>query len=110
MKHFGSLKICMPMLGLGITLALAPQSRAQADASPDNFEVAYNAAPLAVANVPAPKPKQLATPSVPAAKKKPGTHATLQVASAKTIPESERPDLLAIQDKRKTSAHKPNNK
>jgi hypothetical protein len=110
MTRFGSLKIGMPLLGLGITLAFAPQSRAQADAAPDNFEVAYDAAPLAVAKVAAPKPKQLTTPSAQAAKKKPGTHATLQVASDKTIPESERPDLLAIQDKRKTSAHKPNNK
>jgi hypothetical protein len=45
MKLFSEPRMWIPLAGLGITLALAPQSRAQADAAPDNFEVAYSATP-----------------------------------------------------------------
>jgi hypothetical protein len=109
MKPFSPPKIWMPLLGLGVTLAVAPHSRAQADAAPDNFEVAYNGAPGVAAKVPPPKAKPPAAPSAQAVKKKPGTHTTLQITSAKNLAESERSDVLAIQDKRKTPPRKPNN-
>jgi hypothetical protein len=109
MKLFSSPKIWMPLVGLGVTLAVAPQSRAQADTAPDQFEVAYNVGPVATATVPAPKAKPAAAASAQAAKNKPGTHATLQVTSAKNLPESEQSEALAIQDKRKTPTRKPNN-
>ncbi len=109
MKLFSEPRIWMPLAGLGITLALAPQSRAQADASPDNFEVAYSAAtPARAAKVPVPKAKPPVAPSAHAANKKP-TPPSLQVTSARTVSESERPDVLAIQDQRKTPPRKPNN-
>jgi hypothetical protein len=109
MKLFSSPTIWMPLVGLGVTLAVAPQSRAQADTAPDQFEVAYNVGPAATATVPAPKAKPAATTSAQAAKKKPGVHAALQVASAKNLPEPEQSEALAIQEKRKTPTRKPNN-
>jgi hypothetical protein len=101
MKLFSSPKIWMPLVGLGVTLAVAPQSRAQADTAPDQFEVAYNVAPVATATVPAPKAKPAAAASAQDAKKKPGTHATPQVTSAKNLPESDKSEALATR--------KPNN-
>ena len=38
MKAFGSFRVCVPLLGLGIVLLLAPQSRAQQEVSPDHFD------------------------------------------------------------------------
>ena len=109
MKLFSSPKIWMPLVGLGVTLAVSPQSRAQADTTPDQFEIAYNVGPVATATVPAPKAKPTAAASAQSAKKKPGTHVTLQVTSAKNLPESEQSEALAIQEKRKTPTRKPNN-
>jgi hypothetical protein len=108
MKLFCEPRMWMPLAGLGITLALAPQSRAQADAAPDNFEVAYSATPAPAAKVLAPKAKPPVAPSAQAANKK-HTQPTLQVTSAKNVSDSERPDALAIQDQRQTPPRKPNN-
>jgi len=108
MKLFSEPRIWMPLAGLGLTLALAPQSRAQADVSPDNFEVAYSATPAPAAKVPAPKPKPPVAPSAQAANKK-HTQPTLQVTSARNVSDSERPDALVVQDQRKTPPRKPNN-
>jgi hypothetical protein len=108
MKLFSEPRIWIPLVGLGMALALAPQSRAQADAGPDNFETAYSAVPAPAAKAPAPKAKPPVGTSAQAANKK---HAqpTLQVTSAKNVSESDRPDVLAIQDQRKTPPRKPNN-
>jgi hypothetical protein len=108
MKLFSEPRIWMPLAGLGMTLALAPQSRAQADVAPDNFEVAYSATPAPAAKVPAPKAKPPVAPSPQAANKK-HTQPALQVTSAKNVSESERPDALVVQDQRKMPPRKPNN-
>ena len=104
MKLFSEPRIWMPLAGLGITLALAPQSRAQADVAPDNFEVAYSATPAPAAKVVAPKAKPLVARSAQAANKK-HTQPALQVTSAKNVSES---DALVVQDQRKTPPRKPN--
>jgi hypothetical protein len=105
MKLVSVPRIWMPLAGLGITRALAPQSRAQADVAPDNFEVAYPATP---AKVPAPKAKPPVVLSAQVANKK-HTQPALQVTSAKNVSDSERPDALVFQDQRKTPPRKPNN-
>ena len=104
MKLFSEPRIWMPLAGLGITLALAPQSRAQADVAPDNFEVAYSVTPAPAAKVPAPKSKPPVALSAHAANKK-HTQPALQVTSARNVSES---DALVVQDQRKTPPRKPN--
>jgi len=107
MKSFSALKFWMPLLGLGAALALAPQSRAQAEVSPDHFDIGDSGAAPAATTAPAPKAKQASASSVQARNKKPSSHTTPQIASA-SLSESRQPDVLAIQDKRKTPARKPN--
>jgi hypothetical protein len=109
MKFFSAAKIWMPLLGLGAALALAPQSRAQSEVAPDHFDGTDSWAAAAAAKVPAPKAKQLPVATAQARNQKLSTHATPLLASAKNLPESQRPEVLAIQDKRKTQARKPNN-
>jgi hypothetical protein len=109
MRFFSAAKIWMLLLGLGAALALAPQSRAQSEVAPDRFDGTDSWAAAAAAKVPAPKAKQLPFSSTQARNQKLSTHATPQLVSAKNVSESQRPDVLAIQDKRKTPTRKPNN-
>ena len=94
-----ALRTWMPLVGLGAALALAPTSRAQSEIAPDHFDVAYNPPAGAVANTPGLSAKQR---PVQVRNNKPGTHVTSQVASNKNLTGARRPELLAIQDKRKS--------
>jgi hypothetical protein len=110
MKFLSAMKIGMFLLGLGAALALAPQSRAQSEVAPDHFDGTDSWAAAAAAKVPAPKAKQFPVAATQAARnQKLSTHATPLLASAKNFSESQRPQVLAIQDKRKAQARKPNN-
>jgi hypothetical protein len=107
MKFFSAVKIWLPLLGLGAALALAPQSRAQSEVAPDHFDGTDSWAPAATAQAPAPKANQRPASSTQVRNKKLSTPATSQLASAKSFSESQRPDVLALQDKRKTPTRKP---
>ena len=108
MKPFNVSRICMPLLGLGAALALAPQSRAQ-EAAPDQFEIAPNAPNAVLAQASAATAKQPTAPAVlHAGNKKPNTHVT-PASSGKSLSGSQKPEVVAVQDKRKIAARKPNN-
>lgn len=109
MKFLSTMKIGMFLLGLGAALALAPQSRAQSEVAPDHFDGTDSWAAAAAAKVPAPKAKQFPVAATQARNQKLSTHATPLLASAKNFSESQRPEVLAIQDQRKAQARKPNN-
>jgi len=105
MKSFGALRIWMPFLGLGAVLALAPQSRAQADVSPDHFdENGVSDAPVKPAVA---KAKPAAGSTTQAHNPKTGAHATSQAASNKKPAAAQQPALVAVNDKRKAPAQKP---
>jgi hypothetical protein len=109
MKPFGSLKIWMPLLGLGAALVLAPQSRAQAEVAPDHFDGTDSWAVASAAKTPSSKASQSSSSSAQAANKKRGAASASQVASAKNAADSQRPELVAVQDKRKVPARKKKN-
>jgi hypothetical protein len=105
MKAFGSFRVCVPLLGLGIVLLLAPQSRAQQEVSPDHFDD-NGIAGVAPTKAPA-KAKQ---PSAPVAQSNNKNSAKdSQVAAAKKPTTAQQPELVAVTDKRKTPTRKPNN-
>jgi hypothetical protein len=109
MKFLGTVTIWMPLLGLGAVLALAPQSRAQSEVAPDHFDAPDSRA-VATAQAAAPKANQPPAPSTQVRNQKHSAPATLQIASAKSLSESQRPDVIAIQDKRKTATRKSNDR
>ena len=110
MKPFAALKFCVPVLGLGAVLLLAPQARAQSEISPDHFDGTDSWATAPAVKAPAPtaaKPK--AASALQAQNKKPGTHASARLTPAKDASGPSRPELVAVQQKRKTPTAKPNN-
>lgn len=108
MKFLSTMKIGMFLVGLGAALALAPPSRAQSEVAPDHFDGTDSWAAAAAAKVPAPKAKQFPVAATQARNQKLSTHATPLLASAKNFSESQRPEVLAIQDKRNARVRKPN--
>jgi hypothetical protein len=101
MKPFSLLKIsAMFALGFGATLILAPSGRAQAEVSPDIYDVGPDTPAPAKAKTHAVKPKQ---PSVDKAQSK-GVVVTLSPAAAENSPTSQRRALVAVQDKRKAAS------
>jgi hypothetical protein len=109
MLRCGSLKLWMPLLGLGAMLALAPQSRAQAEVSPDHFDEngVVGAAPAKAAVA---KSKQTPAPTQTAQNKTGAAHTAARSASAKKPLDAHKPELVAVDDKRKVPASKPNNR
>lgn len=109
MKILSGLRVCMPLLGLGAFLALAPQCRAQAEISPDHFdgtdpwELALKSKPVV------PSAKSGTAGVIPVRGKKHGTSARTQMASAKHSTDPQAPELVAIQEKRKLQARKSDN-
>lgn len=112
MKLLGTTKFWMPLVGLGAALVLAPQSRAQADVSPDHFDengitndFAHAKPSVAKAN----PPKNTAAPggNTVAHSRKPGTSAKAQ-AIAKNSPAAPKQQLVAVNDKSKLPPRKQN--
>lgn len=105
MKGFGSFRFCVPLLGLGIVLVLAPQSRAQQEVAPDHFD--DNGF---VGTVLAKAPAKARRPAAPVAQANNKNSAkSPQVAAANKTTTAQQPELVAVTDKRKTPARKPNN-
>ena len=109
MKPFGDLKSWMPLVGLGAALVLAPQSRAQADVAPDHFDE-NGVVDVIPAKAPAARAKATPANSTQAANKKSGTHAGPQATAAKNGAQPQKPEVVAVNDKRKVPAPaKPSN-
>lgn len=107
MKLFGAIRLWMPLAGLGAFLAFAPQSRAQADVSPDHFDENGITRDFAAAKAPSAKAK--ATPAASVAQnQKPGAKAKLQTVSAKSA-KPQKNQLVAVNDKSKLPPRKPEN-
>lgn len=105
MKLFTVARVSMPMLVLGAAFAFAPQSRAQ-EVAPDQFAIAPNA-PASASNMTPAAAEKPASPATLHANKKPATRVT-PANSAKNVSPSQKPELLAVQDKRKIPASKAN--
>ena len=109
MTTLGRLKLSIAVLGFGTALVFAPSSRAQSEIAPDHFD---GNEPWAVATVQAPAPK--VSPSSPAAtlasarNGAASLHTTTHLAPASAPSASRRPEVVAVEDKRKTSVGKPN--
>jgi len=111
MKLFGAIKFWMPLIGLGAALALAPQSRAQADISPDHFDENGIVSDFAHGKPPAAKPAPARTAPSGAAvahNQKPGANAKPQTVSAKNSPAAPKEQLVAVNDKSKLPPRKQN--
>ena len=109
MKLLSLPRIWMPMLVAGAALCLAPQSRAQAEVAPDHFDGTDSWEIAAKAKTSAAKAKQATPSTLSAAKQKPGSHLAAGN-SAKNASEAHQPQLVAVQDKRKVPATKPQNR
>jgi hypothetical protein len=109
MKPFAALKFCMPVLGLGTVLLLAPQARAQSEINPDHFDGTDSWAAAPAVKAPAPKAtKPVAASALQAKNKKSGAQASAQLTPVKGASGAPRPELVAAQEKRKTPPAKPN--
>jgi len=106
MKSFAALRMWMPLLGLGAMLALAPQSCAQADVSPDHFDENGVWDTTVPVKLPAVKGKP-GSSSAQARNTKAGAQTKAQAASSKN-PAAQQPGLVAVNDKRKVTAQKTN--
>lgn len=103
MKLFGAIKLWMPLAGLGAFLAFAPQSRAQADVSPDHFDETGITRDFAPTRAKASPAAAIAHDQKSVGKAKPQT-----VSARKPVtPQQDR--LVAVNDKSKLRPRKPEN-
>jgi len=110
MKPFSLLKIPVVLLGFGALVLFAPSCKAQSEISPDHFD-GTDPWEIAARKPVAPKSKAAtATGSYQAQNKKPGPAATVQLAAARELSKPAPHDAVAVQDKRKTAARKPDQK
>lgn len=104
MKSFIMLKMPMLLCGLGAALLLSPACKAQSEIAPDHFDGTDS---WETVRTPAAKATQKPA-SLRAQTRKPNPPATLQLAAAGDLANPARPDVVAIQDKRKTATHNAN--
>lgn len=104
MQLIGAIKLWMPLAGLATFLAFAPQSRAQAEVSPDQF--GDNGTTSSFAHGKAPAAEVKAAPAAVAQKRKPAKRETV---SAKKPSSPQQNELVAVNDKSKVPARKPDN-
>ena len=102
MKAFGSLKLCVVLLGLGTLLVFAPSSRAQSEVAPDHFDVGESV------QAPVLKIKKSSLPVVSSARTRAASSHTTAHLALGTSSASRQPEVVAVEDKRKTSAGKSN--
>jgi len=111
MKLFSAIKLWMPLVGLGAFLAFAPQSRAQADVSPDHFDengISRDFAPVKTLAKSALQASSGAAKSTLAVNQKSNSSTKPQSVSAKSSATQQNP-LVAVNDKSKISPRKREN-
>jgi hypothetical protein len=102
MKLSSAIKLWMPLAGLGAILAFAPQSRAQADVSPDHFD--ENGITGDFGHAKASPSKTKATPAAAVAQNQKSNAKAKAQAASSAAPH----DLVAVSDKSKVPPHKKN--
>lgn len=108
MKPFGLLRLAIVSCGLCALFAFPSACRAQSEVSPDHFDGADSWEAVAQKSHPAkPKLGQVRT-ALQSNPKKPGTTATVQLAATREFSTAARHDAVAVEDKRKPAAQKPN--
>jgi hypothetical protein len=101
-------KLPVLLIGLGGFLALAPQSRAQADTAPDHFDGSDSWALAASPKISAPRPKPRPASITPHLTGSKSATPVPQPVAARTATVSRRSDTAATK-KRKPAAPKQNN-
>jgi hypothetical protein len=109
MKVFGALKFWMPLAGLGAFLTFAPQSRAQADVSPDHFDENGISSDFARPKATASKAKPVASSVANAQNQKNGATANAKTASSKKPASAQQNQLVAVTEKSKVPPRKREN-
>jgi len=103
MKEFRTLKLCIAVLGFGAALIFVPSSRAQSEVAPDHFDLNETV------QAQLPKTRQSSPAAVSSARTRAASsHATAHLAAPGASSVSRQPEVLAVEDKRKTSVAKSN--
>ena len=111
MKSFSMLKMAVTLLGFGAVLVLAPSCRAQSEINPDHFDGSDSWE--VAARTPAPHAetsrasRNQQAENKQAQSKPAGGSSTFQLAAERQSSAPQPHDAVAIQDKRKPSARKP---
>lgn len=100
-------KLAVILIGLGGSLALAPQSRAQSEIAPDHFDGTDSWAVAASPKISAPRPKPRPASTTLQTKGSSSATPAAQPVAARTITVSRRSDAVATK-KRKAAATKQN--
>lgn len=109
MKTFIMWKMHLMILGLGAALAFAPASRAQSEVDPDHFDGTDSWAAAAVAKVTPTLAKGAPNSRTRQARStKPGASVLTATNEHASTASTQRPALVAVQDKRK-AVRKPKN-
>ena len=109
MKPFGLLRLAVVSCGLCALLYFPCTCKAQSEVSPDHFDGTDSWAAAQKSHPAKPKSGQVQT-SLQPNQKKPGTTATVQLAATRQFSAPARHDAVAVEDKRKPTAQKPNKK
>jgi hypothetical protein len=107
MKPFSLLKLPALLLGFGAVLILTPSCKAQSEVNPDHFDGTDSWAATAKRPVSLPTAKQAPKhANLQAQNRKATSGPTVQPAAEREVSEPARPEVVAIQDKRKTAVRK----
>jgi hypothetical protein len=110
-KSFVLWKLPLILAGLVAALVLTPASKAQSEVDPDHFDGTDSWQTAVAHQASTPGHNQAKTlGQTQAQNKKSVSGATVQLAAARQGSQPARPDVVALQDKRKTAARKPDNK
>ena len=108
MKPFGLLRLAVVSCGLCALLYFPSTCKAQSEVSPDHFDGTDSwEAAAKKPHAAKPKPAQV---SLQSNQGKPGTNPTMQLAAKREFSAPARHDAVAVEDKRKPTAQKPNKK
>jgi hypothetical protein len=111
MKSFGLLKMAVTLAGFGAVLVLTPSCRAQSEINPDHFDGSDSWE--VAARTPAPHAvtwrasRNQQAQNKQAQSKPASASSTFQLAAERKSSAPQRPDAVAIQDKRKAAVRKP---
>jgi hypothetical protein len=107
MKLFGAIKLWMPLAIFGAAFLLAPQSRAQAEVSPDHFDDNGVTGNFVHANSASKTTAVKSASTAVAHNQKPSAKAKTQTV-AKNSPAAPKEQLVAVNDKSKVPPRKQN--
>jgi hypothetical protein len=110
MKSFSLLKIPMFLVGFGALVLFTPTCKAQSEVSPDHFDGTDSWEPAARKSVTPRSKPATATGPYQVQSKKAGSGASLQLAAVREVSKSSPRNAVAVEDKRKVAARKPNKK